>query len=143
MADLQGRIAADQWPDTPGRHYAFIENRIPLVFKSASLGRVREPNATRIGPAHWITTATHVEHIPLQEANLKLWAEHNSVDQLLGQLKDVYAFAEPLLRAALKDQYGVEDDVRTTCLHLYPRAQQGQMRTNKGQAPSRWESSGT
>ena len=119
MADLQGRITPDQSPDAPGRHYAFIENRIHPVFKSASLRRARELSATRIGPARWITDATNFDHTLLQEANLKLWTEHNSVDQLLAQLKDVYEFAEPLLRTALKDQYGVEDDVRTTCLHLY------------------------
>ncbi|MHC8331548.1 NEL-type E3 ubiquitin ligase domain-containing protein [Pseudomonas sp. LB3P25] len=38
---------------------------------------------------------------------------------MLDELQDIYTFAEPLLSAALKEQYGVDDDVKTTYLHLY------------------------
>ena len=122
MSDLQGRITADQEPDilgNSGRHYAFIKSRIPLVFKSSSLKRVRELSSVQISPASWITTASQYDHSQLQDANLELWTEHNSIDQLLDKLQNVYEFAEPLLSAALKQHYGVEDDVKTTFLHLY------------------------
>ena len=119
MPDLQGRIPAGQPPDSPGRHYAFIESRLPDAIKSASIKRARELSNARTGSARWLTHASNFDHSQLQDANLKLWAEHNTVDQLFGKLRDVYEFAEPLLRTALKDQYGVEDDVRTTFLHLY------------------------
>ncbi|EJM21281.1 hypothetical protein PMI22_02165 [Pseudomonas sp. GM21] len=127
MSDLQGRITADQEPDTlgdNGRHYVFIKSRIPLVFKSSSLKRARELSSARISPATWITTASQHDHSQLQDANLKLWTEHNSIDQLFNKLQNVYEFAEPLLSAALKQHYGVEDDVKTTFLHLYLPKQQ-------------------
>jgi len=127
MSDLQGRITADQEPDilgNSGRHYAFIKSRIPLVFKSSSLKRVRELSSVQISPASWITTASQYDHSQLQDANLELWTEHNSIDQLLDKLQNVYEFAEPLLSAALKQHYGVEDDVKTTFLHLYLPKQQ-------------------
>lgn len=127
MSDLQGRITADQELDTlgdSGRHYALIKSRIPLVFKSSSLKRARELSSARISPATWITTASQHDHSQLQDANLKLWTEHNSIDRLFDKLQNVYEFAEPLLSAALKQHYGVEDDVKTTFLHLYLPKQQ-------------------
>ena len=101
------------------------KDRIPHVFKSASLRRARELSChANRPPRHWITTANTFDHSQLQDANLKLWTEHNNVDQLLDKLQDVYEFAEPLLSAALKEHYGVEDNVRTTFLHLYLPKQQ-------------------
>ncbi|MGE8189936.1 NEL-type E3 ubiquitin ligase domain-containing protein [Pseudomonas sp. NPDC086278] len=38
---------------------------------------------------------------------------------MLDELQDIYTFAEPLLSTALKKQYGVDDNPRTTYLHLY------------------------
>lgn len=114
MPDLQGRT-----PDNKGRHYDFIKSRIPHTFKNVSVHRIKELNATRTGPAHWIFTASSSDHNLLQDANLKLWASQNKVDLMLDELQDIYTFAKPLLSAALKEQYGVDDDVRTTYLHLY------------------------
>ena len=126
MSDLQGRITDSPQPDTlgnSGRHYDFIKDHIPHAFKSASLRRAQELAATPIATARWLTTPT-ADHIQLKDANLKLWTEHNNVDQLLDKLQNVYEFAEPLLSAALKEHFGVEDNVRTTYLHLYLPKQQ-------------------
>jgi hypothetical protein len=126
MSDLQGRITNQPQSDTPadsGRHYELIKNRIPHVFKSASPRRAQELAATPIATARWPTTPD-ADHKQLQDANLKLWTEHNTVDQLLDKLQNVYEFSEPLLSAALKEHFGVEDNVRTTFLHLYLPKQQ-------------------
>lgn len=114
MSDLQGRT-----PDNKGRHYDFINSRIPHPFKNASVQRIQALSAARKGPAQWVITASNFNHNLLQDANLKLWAAQNKVDQMLDELQDIYTFAEPLLSAALKEHYGVDDDVRTTYLRLY------------------------
>ncbi|CAI8963468.1 RING-type E3 ubiquitin transferase [Pseudomonas sp. IT-P253] len=114
MSDLQGRT-----PDNKGRHYDFINSRIPHTFKKASVQRIQELSAARKGPTQWVVTASNFNHNLLQDANLKLWAAQNNVDQMLDELQDIYTFAEPLLSAALKEHYGVDDNVRTTYLRLY------------------------
>ncbi|MFD2884702.1 hypothetical protein ACFS4T_28185 [Pseudomonas lini] len=43
----------------------------------------------------------------------------NDVDRALSELQDVYAFARPILQQALKDRFGVDDDVEETWLRLY------------------------
>lgn len=122
MSDLQGRITAGQTPDTninKGPHYNLITGKINPAFKSASLKRVRELSATRLGLQDWYTSASSVQHSTLQDANINLWTSQHKIDQLLDELQGIHEFAKPLLSAALKEQYGVEDDVTTTYLHLY------------------------
>ena len=114
MSDLQGSAAENK-----GHHYDFIKSRIPDTFKKASVRRVKELSARRTGPNQWLFTASNTSHNLLRDANLKLWESQSQVDTTLDGLQDVYTFAEPLLSAALKEQYGVDDDVRTTYLHLY------------------------
>lgn len=104
MSDLQGRT-----PDNNGRHYDFINSRIPQPFKDAALKRIQALAATQKGPARRLSIATHYNQAPLQDANLTLWSTQTTVDRLLDELQDIHAFAEPLLSTALKAQYGVEE----------------------------------
>lgn len=121
MSDLQGRKAAHPpvTDDHKGRHYEFIKSGIHPTFKDASLRRVRELGLTKTLTRQWIKTAETLDHTQLQEANLELWSAQNKVDRFIEALQNVDDFAEPLLTDALKKQYGVDVDVRTTCLHLY------------------------
>ncbi|VVN70487.1 NEL-type E3 ubiquitin ligase domain-containing protein [Pseudomonas fluorescens] len=122
MSDLQGRISARQTPDTSankGHHYDFIKSKIHTAFQTASVKRVQELSATPLGLQEWYSTASSTQHNALQAANIDLWTSQNQIDRLLDDLQGVYEFAEPLLSAALKEQYGVDDDVTTTYLHLY------------------------
>ncbi len=122
MSDLQGRITAVQIPETnfnKGPHYNLITGKIDPAFKSASLKRVRELGAARLGHEDWYTSASSVQHTTLQDANINLWTSQNKIDRLLDELQGVYEFAKPLLSAALNEQYGVDDDVTTTYLRLY------------------------
>ncbi|MHC8337753.1 NEL-type E3 ubiquitin ligase domain-containing protein [Pseudomonas sp. HLT2-19-2] len=118
MPDLQGSTS-ELSADNKGRHYAFIESRIHSTFKNAPLRSVRELALTKTTPAPWITTATDRDHAHLQNANLELWSSRNKIDRFLDKLQNVYQFAEPLLADALKKQFGVEVDVKTTYLYLY------------------------
>ena len=122
MSELQGRKTTRQATDAPdnkGRHYDLIKSRINPVFKNASLRSVQELAAVKIRPAQWVMPTSHFNHDLLQAANLQLWSAHSALDRMFDELQDIYAFAEPLLSAALKKQYDVEDDVKTTYLHLY------------------------
>lgn len=114
MSDLQGRI-----PDSKGLHYDLIASRIAQPFKDASILRIQELSITRKDTLRWLPRASNYNHHSLQNANLSLWSAQSKTDRLLGELQDIHAFAEPLLRAALREQYGVEDDVKATFLYLY------------------------
>lgn len=122
MTDLHGRISAlptSGDDDNKGRHYAFIQNRIHPTFKGASLRRLHELSLTQTASGQWIQSAWDFDHAPLQEANLELWSAQNTVDQVMEKVQGVYEFAEPLLTDALMKQFGVDVDVKTTCLYLY------------------------
>ncbi|MBV4485296.1 hypothetical protein HU727_006820 [Pseudomonas sp. SWRI153] len=119
MSDLQGSTSERPRAGHKGRHYAFIESRIHRTFKNASLRNVRELAAMDKAPAPWIKNATNRDHKQLQQANLKLWSSRDKIDPFLDKLQHVYLFAEPLLTEALKNRFGVEVDVKKTCLHLY------------------------
>lgn len=99
-----------------GRHYEFIKNNISAPFKNATVSRGQALAATGLKIEPWYTTAlaTH-----LNAVNLKAWSSQNQVDQLFEKLQDIHSFAAPLLQAKLKERYGVEHDVKTTCLRLY------------------------
>ncbi|WP_259674560.1 NEL-type E3 ubiquitin ligase domain-containing protein [Pseudomonas fluorescens] len=66
-----------------------------------------------------MTTASNSDHERLASANKNAWSAQTSVDRLLANLKDVYSFAEPLLKARLREKYNVEVDVKNTYLILY------------------------
>ncbi|UVM34117.1 hypothetical protein LOY36_05225 [Pseudomonas sp. B21-019] len=122
MSEIQGSILGGSLPETAdlkGRHYDFIQNRIHPIFKNASLQRVQGLTLTQTAIGTWIKTATDIDHTRLQESNIKLWSAQNRVDRILEELQNIYKFAEPLLTDALLKQYGVDVDVKTTCLHLY------------------------
>lgn len=122
MTDLHGRISALTTPaddDNKGRHHEFIKRRIHPAFKGASLRRIRELSLTQATSAHWVQTTRDFDHTPLQEANLELWSAQDTVDQVMEKVQGVYEFAEPLLTDALLKQFGVDVDVKTTCLYLY------------------------
>lgn len=99
-----------------GRHYEFIKNSISAPFKSTSLNRVRALAATSLHIENWY----HADgHETLKTANLQALDAQNQADQAFGKLQDIYAFAEPLLKARLKEMYGVDEDVKSTFLRLY------------------------
>ncbi|MHC8403962.1 NEL-type E3 ubiquitin ligase domain-containing protein [Pseudomonas sp. TMB3-21] len=112
-------------PSTPaedadkGRHYAFIKDTLSDPFKNASVRRGQSLAAAKLKIEPWYATAADAHHDKLKAANLKAWTSQNQVDEHLKDLQDVHSFAAPLLQKKLKDEYGVEDDVKTTYLRLY------------------------
>ncbi|MED7667242.1 hypothetical protein GXB78_08535 [Pseudomonas moraviensis subsp. stanleyae] len=100
-----------------GRHYAFIESAVSAPFKAATLSRSLALAATPLKREPWYS-APGTFASRLAAANLKAWDSQNKVDHLLAKT-DLYAFAEPLLKARIKQCHGIEPDVRKTWLRLY------------------------
>ena len=103
-------------PATPdkGPHYSLIEQSLPDWLHTTAWPRAQALSHT---PLDWLAHLQKVpadQHAPLKAANAKAWATQNAVDQRLNALQDVYAFATPLLTAALQQHYELTLDVRTT-----------------------------
>lgn len=113
---------SDQLPKASANksvHHELIKNAIPPWLAQTSLRRVSALKAIKLQIPDWYKTASPAAHLQLKN-DIKLnWNAQNSLDQALSNLQDVYAFAKPLLQKALKDRFGVEDDVEQTWLRLY------------------------
>ena len=105
-------------PTDNGPHYSLIKQRMPDWLQSTSGPRAHALSRvplTRLVP---LLSSHSREHAPVKAANAKAWTTQNSVDQRLKDLKDAYAFAEPLLAQSLFDRYGLDLDVRATHVFL-------------------------
>jgi hypothetical protein len=100
-------------------HYEFIKSAIPEWISQASPHRVGALKSAIRPLPDWTKTASSIEHGLLKKATEESWRAQNDVDRMLSEAQDVYSFAEPLLRQALKDQYGVDVDVKETFLQLF------------------------
>ncbi|WP_336355357.1 dermonecrotic toxin domain-containing protein [Pseudomonas granadensis] len=109
-------LPAEQ-PDK-GRHYEFIKSAVHDSFKTATVSRVRALADALPKAQPWYTSAPAAWLKKLAAANLKAWNSQNQVDHLLANT-DLYAFAEPLLKAKIKADHGIEPDVKSTYLRLY------------------------
>ncbi|WP_300627057.1 DUF6543 domain-containing protein [Pseudomonas sp.] len=106
--------------ENPGTHHLFIKEKIPPWLSNTSLPRVAaltSLNPERAGHHKEPTTA---QRSALKQALGAHWTAQNALDKKLGHLNDIRAFAEPLLKKALK-AYG-DIDVRQTFLRLYAPA---------------------
>lgn len=101
-----------------GRHYEFIKSAVNNTFKIATANRVLALAAAPLKVEPWYTDAPSAYLSKLDAANLKAWDSQNQVDHLLAKT-DLYAFAEPLLKARIKERHGIEPDVKNTFLRLY------------------------
>ncbi|MBL0794160.1 MULTISPECIES: NEL-type E3 ubiquitin ligase domain-containing protein [Pseudomonas] len=105
-----------------GQHYDLIKSRIDPVFRDMQLHRARTLRKTSFNREPWMMTAPATELERLSADNRRAWGAQNRIDRLLGSLQDVYAFAEPLLKKKLLEQFNIEVDVRNTYVRLYAAA---------------------
>lgn len=101
-----------------GRHYDFIKSAVNDNFKTATVSRGIALAASPLKIQSWYTSAPAAYLNKLDAANLKAWSSQNRVDHLLAKT-DLHAFAEPLLKAKIKERHGIEPDVKSTFLRLY------------------------
>ena len=101
------------------RHRRFIEEKIPDWLIQASPHRRLALRQTPVAIAPWYGAASAASHAALAQAVRAAWMSQARLDRMFEALADVRRFAEPLLRQALKDRFGVELDVTRTYLRLY------------------------
>ncbi|WP_447794038.1 dermonecrotic toxin domain-containing protein [Pseudomonas farris] len=100
-------------------HFELIEKAIPSWLKNTSLARVNELKADRVIAPDPLWEATQALQQRLKNGIKLSWTAQNDVDRALSELQDAYAFARPILQQALKERFGVDDDVEETWLRLY------------------------
>lgn len=109
------RAEPDNSNNNKGRHYALIKNTLNNCFTQATGKRAAALGNVPFGRESWYRSAGQ----ELASANIEAWNNQNAVDRLLDSVQDIRGFAEPLLRAALKQRYGLDLDVQATWLRLY------------------------
>lgn len=100
-------------------HYQPLKDAIPHWLGDVSPARRLTLKSTRPQRLGRLNTAPVDQHQQLMALNAAHWTAQSEVDQRLEHLQDAKAFAEPLLKAALKRRFGLELDVTTTFLRLY------------------------
>ena len=105
-------------------HYEFIRDALPDWIKTLPLPRASALKASRKSIPAWYKSASPQQHKLLQTAMAEHWKTQTLVDNKLAPASDLKKFAEPLLKAALKQHYNLDVDVHRTCLQLYAPARQ-------------------
>ncbi|WP_226478012.1 leucine-rich repeat domain-containing protein [Pseudomonas sp. MWU16-30323] len=103
----------------PDSHYQPLQQAIAPWLLAATAARREALNASSPHVKPWYRSTTAEQRQQWRALNASHWHAQNQVDQRLAALQDVQAFAEPLLKATLKDQFGLELNVKTTFLRLY------------------------
>lgn len=100
-------------------HFHQVRKAIPAWLLNASPSRVDPLKSVRLTLPDWHKNASTTAHRQLKKAIQLGWTAQNTADKALSGVQDISAFAKPLLQKALKDRFGVEDDVEQTWLRLY------------------------
>ncbi|WP_248749887.1 DUF6543 domain-containing protein [Pseudomonas sp. MWU15-20650] len=110
--------------EATGQHDGVIREALPDWITALSVSRVSALKSSRKTIAPWYKSASPHQHQLLKTAIAEHWKTQTLVDRKLAPVTDLKGFAEPLLKAALKQQYNLDVDVRSTHLRLYAPADQ-------------------
>ena len=94
--------------DLRGVHYDFLNGRIPAWFREATPQRQQELAAHPLQLPAWYTRAKPA----LVARHIRLRETLNSLEAHLDAIEDIRAFAEPRLKAAIRQQFQLDLDVR-------------------------------
>ena len=102
-------------------HFDFIQQRLPRWLPGTSPQRLKAlaQHSPDIPELHRLAPAA-VRHSAFKHALGSHWASQDAVDKRLATLNDLKAFAEPLLKNALRDYGNI--DVLSTSIRLYAPA---------------------
>lgn len=115
-------LLAPATPDSfQGRHIEHLKNALPDWLTGTSPARISALESATLPTAQPYAHATPQAHLPLRQAIAEHWRAQNTLDKRLGDINDLYTFAEPLLKAALFTEYG-DIDVKNTFVRLYTDA---------------------
>ena len=104
-----------------GRHIEHLEKALPEWLKDTTVVRINALKSANLPSAPPYPQAPSEAHQQLKQVIAEHQRAQNTLDKRLGDINDLYAFAEPLLKAALLTGYG-DIDVKNTYLRLYTDA---------------------
>ncbi|AZF33509.1 hypothetical protein C4J89_4061 [Pseudomonas sp. R4-35-07] len=104
---------------TPDAHLAILMQAVPPWLGDASPARRTALGEHSPNFPDWYTHASAAQHKELKRLNGETWTHQNRLDKALAGLKSAETFGAELLQTALKRQYGLDLDVRSTWLQLY------------------------
>ena len=96
----------------PSTHYDFLKVRIPTWFTQATPQRGQELGNHTLQLPTWYAAASPAARAALALGHGRYRTALNSVDASLATIEDIGAFAEPLLKAAIQQQFKLDLDVR-------------------------------
>ncbi|AZF54597.1 hypothetical protein C4J85_4139 [Pseudomonas sp. R4-34-07] len=106
-------------PVAPDIHHAILTQAIPHWLGDAAPARRSALGEHAPSIPDWYKHACDAQHAELKRLNGEAWTRQNQVDKALAELKSPETFGAELLQAALKRQYALDLDVRSTWLQLY------------------------
>ena len=98
--------------DLRGVHYDFLKERVPAWFNQALPLRQQELADHELELPSWYLSATAQQRADLSDSHNRYRETLNQVENSLGQIEDVLAFAEQPLKDAIKTRFKLELDVR-------------------------------
>ena len=98
--------------DVHGIHHAFLKDRIPAWYTQASPRRQQELGQHGLQLPAWFREATPAARQALAARHDQYRGALNRIETTLGAIEDIAAFAEPLLKAAIKQRFNLELDVK-------------------------------
>lgn len=132
MTNSQTTLASDVFRSDA--HYQHLINVVPPWLRQATSQRRQAlSNSTPGMPASLKSAPAH-QHAELGKLISRHVTSQNRVDQMMANLQNPAEFAEPLLKAELKTRFGLDLDVRNTCLRLYIPAHIPWLRLKSGAA---------
>lgn len=120
MSDSQGS-PEPEFPSTArsGIHYDRVTNVIPEALRNASPAQLKTLINSKLEVPGWYLNARGADRHHLKQLLQDRWRLQGEVDQLFEGLQhDIDAFAEPLLRGALKAHFNIDEDPKALSLQL-------------------------
>ncbi|MPR01525.1 hypothetical protein F0169_05210 [Pseudomonas sp. MAFF 212408] len=98
--------------DLRGVHYDFLKDRVPAWFNQATAQRQQELASHEMELPNWYLTATVQQRAALADSHIRYRETLNQVENNLGNIQDVLAFAEQPLKEAIKQRFNLDLDVK-------------------------------
>jgi hypothetical protein len=89
-----------------GEHFDLLKARIPGWYSGAIVQRQQELSDHELTLPHWYAKASPDLWNSLKDSHSRYRERLNQVDNRLGNIQDIRAFAEPLLEQAILDEFG-------------------------------------
>lgn len=116
-------------PENPSVHFKLLKNRIPDWYLGAVMRRQHELSDHDLTLPDWYAKASHDTRTRLSNSHARYRDTLNLIDNSLGRIEDIRAFAKPLLTQAIAKQFKRTLDVEQV---FYARLYGVRTRTDLG-----------